>query len=88
MTWTFVRESAWQFALTLWHVLPWLAAMGAVFSVLSLFMPCNPGRPWWQKKNLVTDFAYWIFVPVFTSTPSLCNWRMMSSSLVFLPFSE
>jgi len=62
----FVRESALQFLLTLWHVLPWMAAMGAVFSVLSLFMPCNPGRHWWRKKGLVTDFAYWIFVPVFT----------------------
>lgn len=66
MSWAFARESAWQFALTLWHVLPWLAGMGALFSLLSLFMPCNAGQPWWRKKNLITDFAYWIFVPVFT----------------------
>ena len=61
MNLAFVRDSAVQFLLTLWHVLPWMAAMGAVFSVLSLFMPCNPGRPWWRKKGLVTDFAYWDF---------------------------
>ena len=61
----FIRESAWQFALTLWHVLPWMAAMGAVFSVLSLFMPCNPGKPWWRKKGLVTDMTYLFIVPVF-----------------------
>jgi sterol desaturase/sphingolipid hydroxylase (fatty acid hydroxylase superfamily) len=63
---SFFRDSAWQFALTLWHVLPWMAAMGAVFTLLSLFMPCNPGTRWWRKKGLVTDFAYWIFVPVMT----------------------
>ena len=66
MSWQFVRDSAEQFLLTLWHVLPWLALMGVVFSVLSLVTPCNKGKHWWQKDGLVTDFAYWIFVPVFT----------------------
>jgi sterol desaturase/sphingolipid hydroxylase (fatty acid hydroxylase superfamily) len=60
------REAAEQFFLTLWHVLPWMAAMGLVFSVLSAFMPCNAGRPWWKKDGLLTDLGYWIFVPVFT----------------------
>jgi sterol desaturase/sphingolipid hydroxylase (fatty acid hydroxylase superfamily) len=55
-----------QILLTLWHVLPWLAGMGVVFTLLSRFSPCNEGRPWWEKRGLVTDLSYWIFAPVFT----------------------
>ena len=66
MSWTFLVEASWQFILTLWHTLPWLAGAGAVFTVLSLVWPCNPGRPWWHKRGLGTDLAYWVFVPVFS----------------------
>jgi sterol desaturase/sphingolipid hydroxylase (fatty acid hydroxylase superfamily) len=55
-----------QIALTLWHVLPWLAGMGLAFAVLSRLSPCNAGKPWWEKRGLMTDLCYWIFVPVFT----------------------
>ena len=55
-----------QILITLWHVLPWLAALGVIFAVLSHFSPCNRGRPWWQKRGLATDLSYWIFVPIFT----------------------
>ena len=47
-----------QILLTLWHVLPWLAGMGVVFAVLSRFSPCNEGRPWWEKRGLLTDLSY------------------------------
>jgi len=66
MNWKLAGEASWQFALTLWHVVPWLAAMGAVFPLLSWLSPCNAGRPWWKKRGLGTDLAYWIFAPVFT----------------------
>jgi sterol desaturase/sphingolipid hydroxylase (fatty acid hydroxylase superfamily) len=66
MSWTFVVEASWQFILPLWHTLPWLAGAGAVFTGLSLVWPCNPGRPWWHKRGLGTDLAYWVFVPVFS----------------------
>ncbi len=55
-----------QILLTLWHVLPWLAGLGAVFAVLSRWSPCNAGRPWWEKRGLATDLSYWIFAPIFT----------------------
>jgi len=55
-----------QFAVTLWHVLPWLAGLAIVFTVLSRWSPCNEGKPWWEKRGLLTDLAYWIFVPLFT----------------------
>ena len=59
-------EALQQIGITLWHVLPWLAAMAVVFAVLSRWSPCNEGRPWWEKRGLFTDLSYWIFVPIFT----------------------
>jgi hypothetical protein len=55
-----------QVLLTMWHTLPWLAGLGLVFAGLSALSPCNQGKPWWEKRGLVTDLGYWIFVPIFT----------------------
>lgn len=66
MSWTLLGEAGWQFLLTLWHTLPWLAAGGVLFGILSWISPCNAGKPWWHKRGLGTDLAYWIFVPVFS----------------------
>jgi sterol desaturase/sphingolipid hydroxylase (fatty acid hydroxylase superfamily) len=63
---TFFVNASWQFFLTLWHIVPWLAGAGLVFSLLSLISPCNAGKPWWRKRGLGTDLAYWIFAPVFS----------------------
>jgi sterol desaturase/sphingolipid hydroxylase (fatty acid hydroxylase superfamily) len=60
------RDAAEQFFITLWHVFPWLAGMGLVFTVLTALSPCNRVGPWWRKDGLLTDLAYWIFVPVFS----------------------
>lgn len=51
---------------TLWRVLPYVAGMGVLFGALSWFSPCNAGKPWWEKRGLVTDLCYWFIVPVFT----------------------
>jgi sterol desaturase/sphingolipid hydroxylase (fatty acid hydroxylase superfamily) len=50
---------------TIEKVVPITLLLALVFSVLSNFSPCNPGTPWWQGRELVTDVVYWIFVPVF-----------------------
>ncbi|CCD86818.1 conserved membrane protein of unknown function [Bradyrhizobium sp. ORS 285] len=50
---------------TIEKVLPITLVVAVVFSVLSHFWACNPGKPWWQKRELVTDMVYWFFVPVF-----------------------
>ena len=50
---------------TLVKVLPVTLVLALVFSVLSHFWACNPGKSWWQKRELVTDICYWFFVPVF-----------------------
>jgi sterol desaturase/sphingolipid hydroxylase (fatty acid hydroxylase superfamily) len=50
---------------TIEKVVPITFVLALVFSVLSYCSPCNPGAQWWQRRELVTDAVYWIFVPVF-----------------------
>jgi sterol desaturase/sphingolipid hydroxylase (fatty acid hydroxylase superfamily) len=51
---------------TLTRNIPISLALAAVFTVLTSFWACNPGRPWWRKADLVTDLCYWFFIPVIT----------------------
>ena len=41
-----------------------LLPIGAVFTVLTHFWACNPGRPWWRKRGLATDLCYTFIVPL------------------------
>ena len=66
MSWPSLYEVFYQFAYTLSHVLPYLAGMGLLFTVLSYYSPCNAGGPWWHKRGLFTDITYWLIVPVVT----------------------
>src|SRR5258708_24463329 len=50
---------------TLAKVVAVTVALALVFSVLAHFWACNPGRPWWRKRELVTDLSYWFLVPLF-----------------------
>jgi sterol desaturase/sphingolipid hydroxylase (fatty acid hydroxylase superfamily) len=50
---------------TLAKVVPVTIALALVFSVLAHFWACNPGRPWWRKRELATDVCYWFLVPLF-----------------------
>src|ERR1043165_3647539 len=50
---------------TIAKVVPITIGLALVFTVLSHFWACNPGKPWWRKSELVTDICYWFFVPVF-----------------------
>jgi sterol desaturase/sphingolipid hydroxylase (fatty acid hydroxylase superfamily) len=49
---------------TTMRLLPILLVLGIVFAVLSYFSPCNPGKPWWRKRELFTDLAYWFVIPL------------------------
>ena len=49
---------------TLGRVVPYLIAMGIGFALVSRFSPGNQGRPWWEKRGLVTDICYWLVVPL------------------------
>ncbi len=46
--------------------LPISLGLAAVFTVLTSFWACNPGKPWWRKRDLVTDLCYWFIIPVIT----------------------
>jgi hypothetical protein len=50
---------------TIVKLLPVTIVLALLFSVLTHFWACNPGKPWWRKRELVTDICYWFFVPVF-----------------------
>ena len=50
---------------TIAKVVPVTIALALVFTVLTHFWACNPGKPWWRKRELVTDICYWFFVPLF-----------------------
>jgi sterol desaturase/sphingolipid hydroxylase (fatty acid hydroxylase superfamily) len=50
---------------TLMKNVPISIAIAAVFTVLTSLWACNPGRPWWRKRDLVTDLCYWFIIPVF-----------------------
>jgi sterol desaturase/sphingolipid hydroxylase (fatty acid hydroxylase superfamily) len=51
---------------TLIRVLPYLLAMGVGFALLSWLSPGNKGKPWWEKRGLVTDICYWLVVPLLS----------------------
>ncbi len=44
--------------------LPISLGLAIVFTVLTSFWACNPGKPWWRKSDIVTDLCYWFFIPV------------------------
>lgn len=48
---------------TLVATVPITIVLAAVFTVLGHFWACNPGIPWWGRRELVTDVVYWFFVP-------------------------
>src|SRR3979411_3346420 len=54
-----------MFAQTIAEGVPITIVLALVFSVLTHFWACNPGTPWWRKRELVTDICYWFFVPLF-----------------------
>jgi sterol desaturase/sphingolipid hydroxylase (fatty acid hydroxylase superfamily) len=75
-----------QILITWWHTLPWLAGMGLVFSLLAKISPCNDGKPWWEKRGLVTDFGYWILSPLVTRYFRI--WLTVSLTIWFFHISD
>lgn len=49
---------------TVLKLLPISIAMGLVFAVLTHWSACNPGKPWWRKREIVTDVVYWFVIPL------------------------
>ena len=49
---------------TMLKLVPISIAFGIVFAVLSHWSACNPGHPWWRKREIVTDICYWFLIPL------------------------
>jgi sterol desaturase/sphingolipid hydroxylase (fatty acid hydroxylase superfamily) len=54
------------FSETMFKGLPITIALGMVFTILTSYWACNPGRQWWHKRDLVTDLCYWFMIPAIT----------------------
>src|ERR1700689_1802936 len=50
---------------TIVKAVPVTIALALVFSVLAHYWSCNPGTPWWRKRELVTDICLLFFRPMF-----------------------
>ena len=51
---------------TLLKILPISIALGLVFALLTHWQACNPGKLWFQRREIVTDICYWFLVPLGT----------------------
>lgn len=49
---------------TLLKIIPITIALGLVFGALTHWSACNPGAPWWRKRELLTDVCYWFLIPL------------------------
>jgi sterol desaturase/sphingolipid hydroxylase (fatty acid hydroxylase superfamily) len=50
---------------TLIKIVPISIALGVAFAGLTYFFACNPEhKPWWRKREIVTDVTYWFFIPL------------------------
>src|SRR5258708_31334858 len=54
-----------MFGQTIAKVVPVTLLLALIFSLPAHYWACNPGKPWWRKRELVTDICYWFFVPLF-----------------------
>jgi hypothetical protein len=43
---------------TVLKIVPISIALGIVFALLTHWSACNPGRPWWRKREIATDVCY------------------------------
>ena len=58
-----VLEAFWQ---SIVGIGPYVLIAAVVFPILTARFACNEGASWWQRRELLTDFAYWFVIPVFT----------------------
>lgn len=49
---------------TVLKIIPISIGLGIVFAVLTHWSACNPGKPWWRKREIATDVIYWFLIPL------------------------
>jgi sterol desaturase/sphingolipid hydroxylase (fatty acid hydroxylase superfamily) len=67
---------------TFLKILPETIALALTFTVLNHFWACNPGPPWWQKRELATDIVYWFLIPTFARVVRIGS-LVIGAALVF-----
>ena len=61
-------DMVWSLILNVWDVilgeLPWLVGLGIAFTLIAPFanQACNPGKVWWQSKDMTTDLIYGVVI--------------------------
>jgi len=66
MSWEMIASIFGQIGAIIFTVLPYVIAAGLIFPMLTVRFACNPGGPWWKRRDLATDLCYWFIVPIFT----------------------
>jgi sterol desaturase/sphingolipid hydroxylase (fatty acid hydroxylase superfamily) len=49
---------------TLLKIVPITVALGIIFAALTHWSACNPGTPWWRKREIAVDLCYWFLIPL------------------------
>jgi sterol desaturase/sphingolipid hydroxylase (fatty acid hydroxylase superfamily) len=49
---------------TVLKIVPITIGIALAFTALSHWSACNPGQPWWRKREIVTDALYWFLIPL------------------------
>ncbi len=49
---------------TVLKLVPISIGFGIVFALLTHWSACNPGHPWWRKREIATDVCYWFLIPL------------------------
>jgi sterol desaturase/sphingolipid hydroxylase (fatty acid hydroxylase superfamily) len=67
---------------TVLKIVPISIALGIVFALLTHWSACNPGHPWWRKREIVTDVCYWFLIPLAARFVRI-GLLVMGAALVF-----
>ena len=67
----------------LWAQLPWAIGLSILFTALTMFQSqaCNPGRPWWKSRDLLTDVQYFFLVPIIAPYARLIVMLLVAAAM-------
>jgi sterol desaturase/sphingolipid hydroxylase (fatty acid hydroxylase superfamily) len=67
---------------TVLKVVPITLVIALVFTGLSRWSACNPGQPWWRKREIAVDVIYWFLIPLMARFVRI-GLLVMGAALVF-----
>jgi sterol desaturase/sphingolipid hydroxylase (fatty acid hydroxylase superfamily) len=65
---------------------PSVVAFAVVLAALTPFptLACNPGKPWWRNRGLITDLCYCFILPLFTPYMRLAPLMLGGALIIWL----